>query len=304
MVTLPSGASYPQLLEPLTKNETALLEMYDTIKHYEKEAARLKAEEAKRRLEEADERYKAKKKAMEEADGGGGSDENDEDAAGSDADGKPPSRQDSENVDMDHESEEDDEEAAERRKHEKEISRLRKDVNKAKEKQHAKEMEKEAAKQKEEAMRRQLLGEAGTAPSMKVGSNERKRPLGNNDNDDEDADEHDYYEEEEETTSQFTGQTIKKKRVDDGWDDTTKPKASLIANIGGHSTPIHDFSKNLAMSKVSLDGSVVFPHEGHIPWEPPHAPQNFLDGHLELELPDFDATMPHSSNNTIPDTQD
>ncbi len=71
MITLPSGASYPAFLDPLTKNEQSLLDMYDKIKYYEKEAARLKAEEAKRRLEEADERYRAKVREREKAENGG-----------------------------------------------------------------------------------------------------------------------------------------------------------------------------------------------------------------------------------------
>ena len=97
-----------------------------------------------------------------------------------------------------------------------------------------------------------------------------------------------------------TGPSIKKKRLESNnpWDE--KPKPSLIANIGGNSTPIHDFSKKLGMSKISLDGSMMFPFEGVLPWEPPARPSDFLDGCLELELQDFDSSASsHRGNNTI-----
>mmetsp|Transcript_34904 Transcript_34904/g.64062 ORF Transcript_34904/g.64062 Transcript_34904/m.64062 type:complete len:568 (-) Transcript_34904:69-1772(-) len=289
MTTLPSGASYPTFLEPLTKNETALLSMYEKIKHYEKEASRLKAEEAKARLEEADERYRAKVRERERAEGNGSDDEEDDKM---DEDKKPQSKQMDDNGEDDEfdESDEDEETIERRKKTALEISRLRKDVNAARDVENRKEAKKEAAMEKEEAMRRALLGEDGA-------SSNQKRPLGIGSDDDED-DENDYLDEE---NSGFAGTGIsmkrKKPKESNPWDEN-KPQPSLIANIGGDVTPTHDFSKKLGMSKISLDGSVLFPYDGVLPWEPPTRPSDFLDGCLELELPDFDSSS-HSGNNTI-----
>mmetsp|Transcript_31050 Transcript_31050/g.53070 ORF Transcript_31050/g.53070 Transcript_31050/m.53070 type:complete len:587 (+) Transcript_31050:306-2066(+) len=303
MITLPSGASYPTFLEPLTENETALLDMYEKIKHYEKEAARLKATEAKRRLEEADERYRAKVREREGADGSGSDDDNDA--------GEEKKKQSSNNNDLgisfdphdddddDDDSDIDDEQDAEaiarRKKRAAEISKLRKDVNAARDAKEQKEAKREAAKEKEESMRRALLGEGGGG-----GATIAKKKRAGDDEDDEDSDEHDYSEDEDHYDATATGPSIKKKRLDhdNPWDE--KPKPSLIANMGGDATPVHDFSKKLGMSKISLDGSVLFPTEGNLPWEPPMQPADFLDGCLELELPDFDPSA-HASggNNTV-----
>ena len=40
MVTLPSAASYPAYLEPLTENEKKLLDAYDAVRVYERETSR------------------------------------------------------------------------------------------------------------------------------------------------------------------------------------------------------------------------------------------------------------------------
>ena len=100
-----------------------------------------------------------------------------------------------------------------------------------------------------------------------------------------------------------TGPSIKKKqRIDTSSWDENKPKPSLIANIGGDTTPIHDFSKKLGMSKTSLDGSILFPTDNTItPWSPPDRPMDFIDGCLQVELPDFDPSTTGLSqgNNTI-----
>mmetsp|Transcript_30763 Transcript_30763/g.65396 ORF Transcript_30763/g.65396 Transcript_30763/m.65396 type:complete len:286 (+) Transcript_30763:37-894(+) len=181
MTTLPSGAYYPTFLEPLTKNEMALLDTYEKIKHYEKEAARLKAEEAKRRLEEANERYRAKVREREKAEGKGSDDEDDDD------EDKPSKRADDHsdtNPSDDDDSDADEETAERRKKRAQEISKLRKEVNAARDAKDRKEAEKEAAKQKEEAMRRAHLGEGGASE----GGGERKRSVGYDDDEDDDED--------------------------------------------------------------------------------------------------------------------
>ena len=264
-ITLPSGASYPAYLEPLTEQEQALLDTYAAIKGYEKEAARLKAEEAKRRLEEADERYRAK---VREREGTTDGDENAEEEA--------------EEIprDEDHDSGPEDEETKQKRvQREKEISQLRRDVAAARTAKEDQETKKKVKKEKEEALRKELLGEQSAIQENK------KRPRGDEDSVEEESDEDGF----EETT--FTGPSIKKKRVNNpGWDDF-QPQPSLIANIGGDSTPPHDFSKKMEMSKSSLDGTILFPKDGIQPWTPPANPYDFMDGHLELQLDDFDPTQ-------------
>ena len=318
MVTLQSGASYPAFLEPLTKNETALLDMYDKIKHYEKEAARLKAEEAKRRLEEADERYRAKVRERERTEGRDDNNNDDEKEAAATSGEKDDTtkaakrKQNNSHEGQQYESEEEEEEEdeetiARRKKRNEEISKLREDVNAAKDAQNQMDAEKEAAKSMSEAMRRELLGEevtTVTAKKQQPDKESRKRPLGNDDGED---DENDYQDEQDDEDgrrpSLSTGPSIKKKqRVDTSSWDNDKPKPSLIANIGGDATPIHDFSKKLGMSKTSLDGSVLFPTDNTItPWSPPDRPMDFIDGCLQLELPDFDPSTTGLSqgNNTI-----
>ena len=267
MVAHPSGASYPKSIEPLTQNEQALLDTYELIKHYEKEAQRLKAEEAKRRLEEANERYQAKVREREKAEG-----RQDDDEA------KEPSK-------SEYESDVDEDAIARRKKKAEEIARLRKDVSAAQEAKSQQQAEKQAARKKEEDLRRQLLGEP-----KKEGDNKRKHEEDDSNNEDEDP-----------VAQTYTGPSIKKKqRVDDSWDQ--KPQPSLISNLTGQSTPVHDFSKKLGMSKGSLDGDVLYPGEGDVvPWEPPQKPMDFLDGCLQLELPDFDSSLAASGsgNNTV-----
>jgi hypothetical protein len=260
-ITLPSGASYPAYLEPLTEQEQALLDTYAAIKGYEKEAARLKAEEAKRRLEEADERYRSKVREREGTTGDG-----DEEAV-----------EDEELVSQeDNGSDQEDEETKQKRiQRQREISQLRRDVAAARTAKEDQETKNKVKREKEEALRKELLGEQSPA----VETNKRPR----DDGESEDDESEEGFEE-----STFTGPSIKKKRVNNsGWDDF-KPQPSLIANIGGDSTPPHDFSKKMGMSKSSLDGTILFPRDGIQPWTPPAKPYDFMDGHLELQLDDFD----------------
>ncbi|KAL9185614.1 hypothetical protein ACHAXT_003391 [Thalassiosira profunda] len=291
MVTLPSGASYPKFLEPLTKNEQALLDSYERIKHYEKEAARLKAEEARRRLDEADERYRAKVKERERREGKVGDEEAEMDTE------KPSSKEmEMKPEDGAPEGEEsgDDEATERRRKRNEEISRLRKDVDE----RSKREAEKEAARKREEAMRLELMG----GPDAKKKEQKVAEGEGGDETKKRKADiaeEGEKDEEEAPTTlkSTLAGPAIKKKRIESNpWDDA-RPKPSLIGNLDGGTTPLHDFSKTLGMSNASPDGTVLFPDEGQRAWEPPERPADFLDGCLELELDGFDPDG--SGNNTL-----
>ena len=307
IITLPSGASYPAHLEPLTENERRLLDAYELVRHYEREASRLKAEEAKRRLKEDDERYRAK---VREREGGGKSEDAviDEDEGigdgvkdefrrreGAGVDG------DEEEVDEFEEEEEEDAVVVERRKkRELEISRLRREVDAANLAKDKREAEREEAKRREEAMRRELLG---------MGNEDATKDC----DEDDDEDDDDSGEEWSRRAAQPTAGLIRKKRRASWDDDDGRPSkaaaVSLIANLaGGDATPVHDFSKKLGMGVTSADGAVLFPPpdgDDRRPWSPPDAPRDFVDGCLELVLTDLDPSAgdggPASAagNNTI-----
>ena len=179
MVTLPSGASYPAYLEPLTENEKKLLDAYDAVRVYEREASRLKAEEAKRRLDEADERYRAKVAERERVEGGSKNHE-DKNEVIDVAKNNRSRPYESEGADDNNIDDEDDEVvdtvAIERRKQrEIEISRLQKEVDEANLAKDRREAEKMEAQKKEEFMRRELLGDV-TAMEEAGGTKKRSRP--------------------------------------------------------------------------------------------------------------------------------
>ena len=293
-------------LAPLTKNELLLLSTYDQIKQYEKISAKLKATEAKRRLEEADERYRAKVRERERLENGDGDDEvtTKEKATNYPADDN-----------SDDDSEDDDDAAKQQRiqkqkQRQLEISQLRSEI----EAKSQKEVERDAARKREEEMRRELLG-----PEEKKKKKQKKRPREEEDaaaagaaGDSEQQNANDIMPEEQQQDDDddeimdessiinnnnaiISGPVIKKKRLDD---NTTNPSTSLIANISGGATPIHDFSTKLKMSKTSLDGSILFPTSiGEKPWIPPSNPTNFMDGCLELDLNNFDPTNNFANNN-------
>lgn len=329
VITIPtSGASYPAFLEPLTPNEISLLKMYDTIKQHEREAAHIKAEEAKRRLEEADERYRAKVREREMSVMNGAAEvdstaakiekgerrkhhDDDDDNAISDTNDRETNDNNDDDDDIDKKSINE-----RKRKRENELSQLRQDVSAAKQAQRQKEEEKQQAKNKAEEMRRELLG---------VNAREKIGAIVNNTNvDEEDDDESDRLDgfdafddakvgqqkQREQTIS--SGPTIKKKQRVSASDEYTsgtqhtrqqQQQPSLIANIvNPELTPIHDFSKQLDMTAGG--GSILFPIPGddnlQAPWSPPDAPMDFIDGCLELMLPDFDPSSTSSTgNNTL-----
>ena len=327
--SIPSNLAH---LAPLTKNELLLLSTYERIKQYEKISAKLKAEEAKRRLEEADERYRAKVRERERAENGG-DDDIDGDSGGGDVASKKYAHA-SENSNV---ADTDDNNnpstitqpsstaAAEARQIEKqkqrqlEISQLRADIEASQQK----DKEITAQREKEEIMRRELLGD-----ELKKKKRKKKRPrdddeVGVEDDDavenDNDEGEDNNEEMKDESSLQqsktiISGPSIKKKRIEDNttnssWDSNNPNNnantagTSLIANMSAGITPPHDFSKDLKMSKTSLDGSILFPTNSGTAdekmWVPPSNPLNFMDGCLELELPKFDPTSSSSggSNN-------
>ncbi|KAL3823179.1 hypothetical protein ACHAXA_010063 [Cyclostephanos tholiformis] len=225
LIILPSGASYPSHLEPLTENERMLLDAYELVRQYEREASRLKAEEARRRLEEADERYRAKLRERESGGGeknagGGGDDDDDkddvregggvvrgrgrdanEDRNDSDDDVDEGARKGGGGENENHDDDDDDdfveeeEDAAiveRRRRREIEISRLRREVDAANLAKGRREAETEETRRREEAMRRELLGmgkdeDDDAGEDERGGNKKRRRPMDDHEDDDDEA---------------------------------------------------------------------------------------------------------------------
>lgn len=287
--------------------------MYDTIKKHEREAAILKAEEAKRRLEEADERYRAKVREREMMQGTTTAEE----AVDAKIDkGERRTERDPNHQEHEDNSDTDDREADEdnerKRKRESEISQLRQDISAAKQAQRKKAEEKLQAKKKAEDMRRELLGESNSARvTITAAANNDEE-----DDDDDDIDDFDSFDDiQRKLQATSTGPSIKKKQrisseLEKSGTHQPKQQPSLIANIlnAEGSTPIHDFSKQLSMSndKLTSGGSIIFPIPGddmyRAPWTPPDAPMDFIDGCLELMLPDLDVSSSSSAsvgNNTL-----
>ena len=305
-------------LAPLTKNELLLLSTYDKIKQYEKIAAKLKAKEAKRRLDEADERYRAKVRERERLENGGDEHaENDNKIEGDNYSAAA-------NIRQQDSSDDEEDEATKQQRLEKqkqrqlEIKQLRSEIE-AKSQQEA---ERDAARKRVEDMRKELLGPEGTKKKKRAreessgGEEQLKMTLlesnVNNDHDilqqqqQEDDDDMDQMESQSNNNNNnnsaiLSGPSIKKKRLTSPTSSTTQ-STSLIANLNGNITPIHDFSSKLQMSKTSLDGSILFPTTiGQPPWKPPAKPTNFMDGCFELDLPNFNADnlSNPNSNNTL-----
>eukprot|EP00591_Stephanopyxis_turris_P001975 CAMPEP_0195523952 /NCGR_PEP_ID=MMETSP0794_2-20130614/23481_1 /TAXON_ID=515487 /ORGANISM="Stephanopyxis turris, Strain CCMP 815" /LENGTH=536 /DNA_ID=CAMNT_0040654063 /DNA_START=25 /DNA_END=1635 /DNA_ORIENTATION=+ len=79
----------------------------------------------------------------------------------------------------------------------------------------------------------------------------------------------------------------------------------LIASVEAASTPPHEFSKSLNMTRISLKGRIVYPQRndpGDIEgWTPPEYAMSPNEGALIVDLPDFESYMAQrgKGNNTI-----
>mmetsp|Transcript_25583 Transcript_25583/g.73985 ORF Transcript_25583/g.73985 Transcript_25583/m.73985 type:complete len:545 (-) Transcript_25583:31-1665(-) len=278
--TNPTPTNYIRTLPPdfeYTPEEQSLLDLYGTVKLYEKEAARLREAAAKAKLQAADERYqrergdapaddgvggsaaaatstskrrkkkrKKKQKQLAVGDTGAGADDAPSDGEASDASGDYSSEEES--------ADEGGVTLSERRE-----AKLQQMRNELEEKKKRKAIEEgEAA----EALRLQHLEEANSAISLMP--------------------------------------SVKRKKREEGGD---KPAMSLIANLQGQATPTHEFSKDLNMgNKENSSGTVVFPTSTDVAsWTPPDTASNPADGALEIQLPDFESLrlQEGSSNNTI-----
>lgn len=275
----PPPTNYIRTLPPdfeYTPEEQSLLDLYGTVKLYEKEAARLREAAAKAKLQAADERYqrergdapgqpdgaddgvaaaatskKRKKKrknkqrkAKQQPEFRAGADDVPSDGEGSDASG-------------DYSSEEVSGDEGGATLSERREAKLQQMRNELEEKKRKSVEEGEAA----EALRLQHLEEANSAISLMP--------------------------------------SVKRKKREKGGD---KPAMSLIANLQGQATPTHEFSKDLNMGKENSSGTVVFPTSSDVAsWTPPDTASNPADEALEIQLPDFNSLrlQEGSSNNTI-----
>jgi len=281
----PTPTNYIRTLPPefeYTPEEQSLLDLYGTVKLYEKEAAKLREAAAKAKLQAADERYqrerggdapgqpdgaedsgvgaaaatrkrkkkhkKKKHKRVKDHPTGGDAETGAEDAPsdgeGSDTSGDGSSEEES--------GDEGGASLSERRE-----AKLQQMRNELEERKRKAVEEQEAA----EALRLQHLEEANSAISLMP--------------------------------------SVKRKKREEGGD---KPAMSLIANLQGQTTPTHEFSKDLNMGTDNASGTVVFPtSDDAASWTPPDTASNPADGALEIQLPDFESLrlQEGSSNNTI-----
>ena len=285
----PTPTNYIRALPPdfeYTAEEQSLLDLYGTVKLYEKEAAKLREAAAKAKLQAADERYqrerggnapgqsdgadddtgggaaaaaaaasrkrkkkrKKKQKRVKDQHTGGNTGAGDDDAA-SDGEGS-----DTSGVGSSEEESEDEGGTSLLERREAKLQQMRDELEEKKRKAVE---EEEAA----EALRLQHLEEANSAISLMP--------------------------------------SVKRKKREEGGD---KPAMSLIANLQGQATPTHEFSKDLNMGKENSSGTVVFPTSIDVAsWTPPDTASNPADGALEIQLPDFESLrlQEGSSNNTI-----
>uniref|UniRef100_A0A7S4RBW9 Galectin n=1 Tax=Ditylum brightwellii TaxID=49249 RepID=A0A7S4RBW9_9STRA len=278
----------PPNFEP-TPEEQSLLDLYKTVKQYEKEAAKLKEKGARERLRLADEQFKIKqqqeeKESAEREENGGGEDVYGGGAAAesnkmpkkkrskkkktkedvdpmddaSDASGN---ESDSHHSDSDSAASNDD--YASFMDKPSSISPF----NPIEPPSRQPKQPSRSAAQVEEEKRREMMGQ------------------------------------EEDVDDLLHAPLVTRKNPKDLYDDEGP---SLIANIGAAKTPPHDFSKSLGMGKANLSGKVLFPetldNTGRIEsWAPPEFADGPTDGALELELPDFHAQKASSGsgNNTL-----
>ena len=280
---MPMNRYVPSELPPgfvPTAEEQALLDLYGTVREYEKEAARLSAKAAQAKLAEADERFRrgagedaqssadavtggdgeavqlAKKKKKKKKQGRRKAERKPEEAgiANDDLDGDGSSSYASEGESA---SEEEGMEGGDlTKKREEKLQKMRDEIDEKKRKA-------AGAEEDEEAMRARHLKEGDAADATFVPILKRK-----------------------------------KQRPDVG---SKEAGPSLIANLEGQATPPSEFSKGLDVGAENQAGSYLFPTDGLLSWTPSPDSQEPTDGDLELRLADFDSSQLQSglSKNTI-----
>lgn len=292
MPTDTSTSSRFQHLLPLTTEEQELLDLYTTVRLYEKQAALAKAEAAKAKLDAANEQFQRekgfdtggettgvgtcssdarvtasldpsiqktrqhKKKKKGSIQDGTNYGADDDSASNSDVDNHESSANELTDTD--------DEEKQIFQRNEAKIAQLREERDLAIQR---KEKEEASAKAEEE-LRKKLL--EGNPDAVNVSD---------------------------------MGPSLKKKKLDMD-DGREKKQTSLISNMTYASTPPHEFSKSLNLTKVT--GKQLFPSptitkvEQRV-WSPPENPSSPEDRCLELQLEEFDAAKVAmgGGNNTV-----
>jgi chemotaxis protein histidine kinase CheA len=257
----------PESFQP-TDEELQVLAMYDVIKQYEKVAAKLKADQSRQKLQEAElafqqqqqqkRKVSSKKKRQQRNNNpaAGTNPSNSNELPDEDEEYDEDENDENEELSEDDEEEEEDidnEEELLRRKREEELEKLRQEVEEAR---------KKAAADQED-----------------TGEDQFKRQ---------------YY--LEENTDDIAGPLMKKKK-----EESEKPTSSLIANLTAAVTPPHDFSEKLELKKST--GKVLFPvtGDGVFSWTPPAGVYAPNDGAFCVDLTDFDVNRAQNGigNNTV-----
>lgn len=250
-------AVLPDDFEP-TKQENDLLGMYETIRLYEKEAARIKEESARAKLEAAAAKYEQQQQRQ----------QREQEEAQQEEDGKQPTMakarkkkakrqsqgEDADGMDMGDDNSEDD---MEDEKDDVEEDGYRQE---------------ERLYQKREAKLQKLRDEVAKYNKEDDKEEEmRQAMLGSNE------------------SSLLDGPRLTKKRKAVDEDDDGK-EASLIDNLTHMSTPPHEFSKKLELKP--WEGTTLYPQEtGMGPWTPPPSAMNPNDEALEFKLDKFDMSQ-------------
>ncbi len=262
-------SNIPSQLFPLTPQEQSLLDLYAQIKQYEREAAQAAADAAKAKLDKANEEYQKEIGARDHS-RDDGTDLGDDGMVASTGQKKKRKkrRRNNENQEMGLPGSEDDEYSDdevsmddgddENNEQLNELEELRA-FKDAADRKKQKEMASEIAK---EELREQYLVEDVAV-----------------------------------SAANDFGPSLKKKKTDTDFDDDYGKDMSLISNMNNMSTPPHDFSKKLGMSKVS--GKQLFPvTPDEKKWDPPQDASDPEDRCLEMSLSGLDIDG-NEGNNTI-----
>jgi len=261
-------------LLPVTTEESILLNLYAQVKQFEREAAVAKAVAAKAKLDAANEEFQREKDQQGLSESAGNRDDayDNKDATNANPKKKRTTRKRERDETMYHRSSDEgssSEELTDTDDEDKQTFRRNEDkiaqLRKKRDLALQRQEDEQAPIKAEEELRQQVL--EGNQDVVDVG-----------------------------------GPSLKKKRFNN--DLLGKPETSLISKMNYSSTPPHDFSKSLSMSKVT--GKQLFPETnvvtpGEMAWAPPDDAASPEDGCLELELTDFNGARAASGqgNNTV-----
>jgi len=251
-----------------TDEERALLDLYESVRGLERQAARLKEEAARAKLAAADAAFqernapvvgrkqkRRKKKKTKAAAAAAAADDDDDEEEDLEDEGSEGS------VEEDEEEGVDDAAASQsvRERREAKLAALREELEEAKKRQ------REGEESREDALRRELLQEAAESEDL------------------------------------LEGPSLKRKRKFES-SEGPPPASSLIANLTGGATPPHDFSKDLGLTPIK--GKVLFPSStapDESKWTPPEGASGPNDGAFTAELDGFDVSRAQygQGNNTV-----